>query len=78
MNPSKRPKIWKRTENGYDQEKVGLEIEVFDTVPENLNSRERRRYYDTSHVGNSAEGHTFPDALSDDEKTAVIEYLKTL
>jgi hypothetical protein len=47
-------------------------------VPENLSSRERRRYYDTTHVGNSAAGHTFPDALSDDEKLAVIEYLKTL
>lgn len=78
MNPAKRPRIWKRTENGYDEQKVGLEIEVFDSVPENLSSRERRRYYDTSHVGNSAGGHTFPDALSDEEKTAVIEYLKTL
>jgi len=29
-------------------------------------------------VGNSAEGHTFPDVLDDQEKMAVIEYLKTL
>ena len=78
MNPTKRPNIWKRTENGYDEKKVGLEIEEFPAVPENLNSRQRRMYYDTSHVGNSAQGHTFPDALDDDEKTAVIEYLKTL
>lgn len=78
MHSSERPKIWKRTENGYDQVKVGLEIEEFDAVPENLTSRERRMYYDTTHIGNSAEGHTFPDALSKDEKLAVIEYLKTL
>jgi len=78
MNPSKRPKVWRRSEDGYDQEKVGLEVEVLEAVPEGLSSRERRRYYDTAHVGNSAAGHTFPDALSDDEKLAVIEYLKTL
>lgn len=78
MNPSKRPKIWRRSENGYDQQRVGLEVAEFEAVPENLSSRERRQYYDTTHVGNSAAGHTFPDALSDDEKIAVIEYLKTL
>lgn len=78
MNPSKRPKVWKRSEDGYDSKKVGLEIEEFDAVPENLPPRLRRMYYDTTHVGNSAAGHTFPDALDDDEKEAVIEYLKTL
>jgi len=78
MNPSKRPKVWKRTENGYDQTKVGLEVEEFEAVPDGLSPRVRRMYYDTSHVGNSAAGHTFPDALNDDEKMAVIEYLKTL
>jgi mono/diheme cytochrome c family protein len=78
MNPSKRPRVWRRTEDGYDREKVGLEIEELSSVPEGLSSRQKRMYYDTTHVGNSAEGHTFPDALADDEKTAVIEYLKTL
>jgi mono/diheme cytochrome c family protein len=78
MNPAKRPKTWKRSENGYDQQKVGLEVEVLDAVPDNLSTRQRRTYYDTTHVGNSAQGHTFPDALNDDEKLAVIEYLKTL
>lgn len=78
MNPTKRPKVWTRTEDGYDQQKVGLEVEVLDAVPEGLSSRHRRRYYDTTHVGNSAAGHNFPDVLNDDEKWAVIEYLKTL
>lgn len=78
LNPSQRPTVWKRTEDGYDQQKVGLEVEVVDSVPENLSSRQRRMYYDTTHVGNSAEGHTFPDVLDDDEKRAVLEYLKTL
>jgi hypothetical protein len=78
MNPSKRPNVWKRSENGYDEAKVGLEVEEFESVPEDISSRQRRMYYDTSTVGNSAEGHTFPDALDDGEKKAVIEYLKTL
>ncbi len=78
MNSAERPKVWKRTEDGYDQVKVGLEVETFDSVPEGLSSRIRRMYYDTSHVGNSNAGHTFPDVLSPDEKLAVIEYLKTL
>jgi mono/diheme cytochrome c family protein len=78
MNPSERPKIWKRSEDGYDQARVGLDVEVLDAVPETPNTRQRRMYYDTTHVGNSAAGHTFPDALADDEKSAVIEYLKTL
>lgn len=78
MNPAERPKIWKRSENGYDQVKVGMEVEEFESIPENLSARQRRMYYDTSHVGNSAAGHTFPDDLDADEKKAVIEYLKTL
>src|SRR5262249_43494276 len=32
MNPAKRPKVWKRSEDGYDKQKVGLEIEQFDAV----------------------------------------------
>jgi mono/diheme cytochrome c family protein len=79
FNIDERPLVWKRDENGYDKEKVGLNVEVFDAVPEGLNSRERRMYYNTANRGNSAEGHTFPDdKLDADEKVAVIEYLKTL
>jgi hypothetical protein len=78
MNPDKRPKVWKRTEDGYDQAKVGLEVEELETVPDDLSSRQRRMYYDTTHVGNSAAGHTFPEVLNEREKMAVIEYLKTL
>jgi len=78
MNPSERPQIWKRSENGYDQIKVGLEVEQFQNLPENLNSRKKRMYYDTSQPGNSKAGHTFPDDLNAEEKKAVIEYLKTL
>jgi len=80
MNSSERPGVWRRTEDGYDQEKVGLEIATLEEVPAEAakNGRERRKYFDTSKDGKSSAGHTFPDALDEAEKHAVLEYLKTL
>jgi hypothetical protein len=79
LHSNERPKVWRRTEDGYDQSKVGLEVATFDTLPADVNTgRERRKYFDTSKPGKSAAGHTFPDALDDAEKHALLEYLKTL
>jgi mono/diheme cytochrome c family protein/cytochrome c553 len=79
LHPDERPKIWKRTEDGYDQKLVGLEVTTFDSLPSDVDSaRETRKYFDTRRFGKSAAGHDFPNALSDDEKDAVLEYLKTL
>jgi len=79
LHPAERPKVWKRTEDGYDHVRVGLEIETFDAVPEDVrHPAHRRRYFDTTLPGKSAAGHDFPDALTNDEKQAVLEYLKTL
>jgi len=57
---------------------VGLEIETFKAVNSKAPSAERRTYFDTGAFGKSAQGHTFPDKLSREEKWAVLEYLKTL
>lgn len=74
-----RPVVWKRTEDGYDRQKVGLEIEEFDALPADVKRiKEKRTYFDSRILGKGKDGHTFPEALSEDEKTAVIEYLKTL
>jgi len=79
LHPAERPVVWQRTPSGYDQSRVGLEVEVFATMPkEKLTSAERRTYFDTSKPGKSAAGHDFPDALDENEKTALLEYLKTL
>ncbi len=80
LNSNERPKVWRRSEDGYDQARVGVDIEVFDQVPEEHSriGRERRKYFDTTKPGKSAQGHTFPDALDHDEKLALLEYLKTL
>lgn len=79
LHPGERPKVWQRSEDGYDQAKVGLEIQQFDELPVAVKARaEKRRYFDTRKLGKSAVGHTFPDELSEDQKQAVLEYLKTL
>ncbi|MBI3839767.1 MAG: hypothetical protein HY288_17735 [Planctomycetia bacterium] len=79
LHPSDRPAVWQRTEDGYDQQKVGLEVTSFERLPKEVKSgRDRRRYFDTTKSGKSASGHDFPDALDEAEKRAVLEYLKTL
>jgi mono/diheme cytochrome c family protein len=79
LHPAKRPAVWRRTPTGYDRSRVGLEVEELAAMPAGkLTSAERRTYFDTSKPGKSAAGHDFPDALTEDEKTAVLEYLKTL
>ncbi len=79
LHSDARPVVWKRTEDGYDQDKVGLEVETFDSVPRSVKATaHRRRYFDTKQPGKSASGHTFPNVLDEDEKQALLEYLKTL
>ncbi len=80
LNSSERPRLWRRiSDDAYDRQKVGLEIETYDTLPAGVSSNvERRSYFDTTQKGKSAAGHTFPDKLSQQEKRAVLEYLKTL
>ena len=79
LNSAKRPVVWKRTENGYDQQRVGLEVAEFDALPDEAKSNyARRSHFDTTKAGKSAAGHTFPDSLSESEKRSLLEYLKTL
>jgi len=79
LHPSERPTVWRRTPTGYDESRVGLEVEALNALPEGkLLPSVRRQYFDTRKPGKSGAGHDFPDALSEDEKTAVLEYLKTL
>ncbi len=79
MHSDERPKIWSRSSDGYDEQKVGLDVTAYDAVPKEVRvGRDRRKYFNTTKTGKSAAGHTFPDALDEDEKRAVLEYLKTL
>ena len=79
LHPSERPAVWKRSENGYDQQRVGLDIQEFTRLPSHLRrADELRTYFNTRVFGKSSGGHDYPDALSSGEKQAVLEYLKTL
>jgi len=79
LHPAERPAVWRRSPAGYDRSRVGLEVEVLDAAPAGrLTAAERRRRFDTTKPGKSAGGHDFPDVLDEEEKAAVLEYLKTL
>jgi hypothetical protein len=81
LHPDQRPAVWKVIDyEGYDDHRVGLLVDQFDAVPvsPSMTASDHRRYFDTSIYGQSNAGHLFSDQLNEDEKTAVLEYLKTL
>lgn len=81
LNSYDRPDKWARysasakTPTGaadeYDHDRVGWKVKRGDEA--------RGKYaYDTSEPGYDNGGHTYGDHLSDEERAAVVEYLKTL
>jgi processive rubber oxygenase RoxA-like protein len=83
LNSKARPKIFTRSyttaADDYDQEKLGLKFTAVKGPPNpRLPAPERRKIYDTTQHGRANTGHTFGDKLSEDERLAIIEYLKTL
>jgi mono/diheme cytochrome c family protein len=74
LNSKQRPAKWARTFDNkadYDAVKVGWKY----TVP---TTKADAKTYDTSQYGYGNGGHYYGDALTVDERKAVIEYLKTL
>lgn len=80
LHPDARPAAWRRTSReGYDRERVGLAIEERAAPPADLaDPWDRRAWFDTSRRGKSAAGHRFPEALTEEERRDLLEYLKTL
>lgn len=78
LHPEDRPAVWRRVSGGHDAERVGLVIEERDGRPRGLDPAERRAWVDTTRAGRSAEGHRFPERLTEEERRALLEYLKTL
>lgn len=81
LKSNARPKYWKRVDydsRNFDQQALGWPfVEVaysWADAPES----ERRYIYDTTYFSQSNAGHPFGDHLSDAERQAVLEYLKTL
>ncbi len=78
LHPEDRPAVWRRTQLGLDTQKMGLAVESFSEVPKRLKAAERRWVFDTNQFGKSARGHDYPNALTEDEKSDLLEFLKTL
>jgi len=73
LNSRSRPKFWKRSFSNpsYNYEIPGYNYEI-------KNEASGNEIYNTTQKGFSNEGHYFGDKLSEKERRAVIEYLKTL
>jgi mono/diheme cytochrome c family protein len=81
LNSQERPVYWTRSYDSqdYDTEALGWRYEVLDQgKAATSDAARRKRVYDTTLPGYSNAGHYFGDALTEAERRAVIEYLKTL
>jgi hypothetical protein len=78
-----RPQIFTRSYrtdlDAYDRKNIGWKISLLSGPADpKLPLIEQKKVYDTTQTGRGNGGHTFGDDLTDDERWAVIEYLKTL
>ncbi len=73
LDSSRRPEVWRRvlSDKNYDHDLMGIAYKVKE-------SKSDKYDYDTSIRGYGNEGHYFADHLDDGERTALLEYLKTL
>ena len=73
LDSSLRPTYWERRfgQVEYDYEQVGY---VYETATQGG----RPEVYDTTVPGYGNQGHYYGDALTEEDRTAVLEYLKTL
>lgn len=81
LDSTRRPKWWRRVDfdsTHFDQNAVGWPWVELAYGQANAPDDERKYVYDTTVVGHYNTGHPFGDHLTDQERRAVIEYLKTL
>ena len=81
LDSDQRPTYWTRSfdSKDYDPQSLGWNFTALEYGKDGAADwEEEKRIYDTTLTGYSNQGHTFGDVLNDDERTAVLEYLKTL
>ena len=82
LDSSIRPGIWQHLATSandkaaYDQKNLGWNFKALDDEP--VASPKPVNVYDTSLPGYANTGHLFGDHLSDEQRSAVLEYLKSL
>lgn len=82
-NSKTRPAIYQPSfdvsEDGYDQERLGLKFSELKRAPgPDTPAHKRRKVTDTTRPGRGNQGHTFGDKLNEEQRDALLEYLKTL
>ncbi len=80
LDSSLRPRyfILSRNTSAYDESTLGWPFTVTGTQESEDDYTIRVQIYDTDHLGYGNQGHTYGDELTEDERTAVLEYLKTI
>jgi mono/diheme cytochrome c family protein len=82
LNSKDRPRLFTRSFRtdaaDYDEARVGWKFTEHLRVDPQATPLEQRKVYDTTQPGRGNRGHTFGDKFSEEERRAVIEYLKTL
>jgi hypothetical protein len=83
LNSKARPKLYTRSfrtnAEDYDAAKLGWKVTpLAKPADPSVPPLEQRKVYDTTQPGRGNGGHTFGDALKEEERMALIEYLKTL
>jgi mono/diheme cytochrome c family protein len=76
-----RPRFWRHRDDPrqFDPETLGWRYERLRHGQSAVSEqREKNRIYETTATGYGNGGHVYGDTLTDGERTAVIEYLKTL
>ena len=80
LDSERRPTAWRRVDydsTNFDEDALGWPwepAEVHADAPE----ADHKYIYDTTQYGHGKGGHTFGDELSESEREALLEYLKTL
>ncbi|MEM6990067.1 MAG: hypothetical protein AAF721_06205 [Myxococcota bacterium] len=81
LDSAARPQFWRRQDydsTHFDEQALGWPWTESEVGHGEAPEAERKFIYDTTRFGYGNQGHTFGDALSADERAAVLEYLKTL
>jgi len=81
LNSRERPTYWRfqSASPDYDQDALGWRFERLEQGREQFASLDEQKWvYDSSRRGYGNQGHDFGDLLSDEERRALLEYLKTL
>jgi mono/diheme cytochrome c family protein len=82
LDSKSRPKYWTRDfadSTAYDQAAVGWKFTPVDHgQADETNAAAKVKIYDTTLLGYGNGGHQYGDALTDGDRAALLEYLKTL